>query len=192
MDELGDLGKTVTYRLELPGGQGRLKEASIFIMEIARDFEYFGLVKLNKILWRADFSSFLERHFPVTGRPYQKLEHGPAPVEMKPVLREMETNGWIAYVASSVPNERRPVPLSPPRLGNLSPRELSYLSGAAEHYREMTAAETSKDSHGVAWQTREIGSLIPYDAAIFDDQPLPQELEHKLAWLGRDRHWRSA
>lgn len=192
MTDLGDLGKTVTYRVELPGGQRRLKEAAIYVMDMAKDFEYFGLVKLNKILWRADFSAFLERRWPVTGRPYQKLEHGPAPVEMKPVLREMENDGWITYVASNVPNEQRPAPLSPPRLDNLSPRELAFLREAVEHYRDMTATETSKDSHGVAWKTRDYNALIPYDAAIFDDRALPQDIEHKLVWMGRERHWRSA
>lgn len=189
---LDDLGKTVTYRVELPGGQKRLKEAAIYVMELAKDFEYFGLVKLNKVLWRADFLAFHERQFPITGRQYQKLEHGPAPVEMRPVLREMEETGWMTYITSTVPHEKRPAPLSPPKLMNLSPRELEFLKELAEHYRNMTAAQTSKNSHGVAWNTRDIGSLIPYEAVIFDDTPLPQELEHKLLWLGRERNWRSA
>jgi hypothetical protein len=169
MAELADLGKNLTYKLELPGGQGRLK-----------------------MLWRADFSSFLARRFPITGRPYQKLEHGPAPVEMKPILRDLERDGAIKYVLSDVPNEQRPVPTEHVKLVNLSPRDLGFLDEAINHYRDMTAKATSKDSHGVAWRTREFGAQIPYEAAIFDDRPLPQELEQKLIWLGRERHWRSA
>lgn len=192
MVELSDLGKTLTYRLELPGGQSRLKEAALYVMQAAKDFDYFGLVKLNKMLWRADFTSFLERKFPVTGRPYQKLEHGPAPVEMKPVLRDLETSGDIVFVETGVPQERRPVPTIPCSLSNLSPRDVEYLDEAISHYRSMTAAATSRDSHGIAWRTRSIGDQIPYDAAVFDDSPLPQALEHKLMWLGRERHWRSA
>lgn len=192
MVELNDLGKTLTYRLELPGGQGRLKEAALYVMHAAKGFDYFGLVKLNKMLWRADFRSFLERKFPVTGRPYQKLEHGPAPVEMKPVLRDLETSGDIVFAETGVQNERRPVPTNPCHLSNLSPRDISYLDEAIAHYRTMTATATSRDSHGIAWRTHSIGDQIPYDAAIFDDGPLPQALEHMLMWLGRERHWRSA
>jgi hypothetical protein len=192
MVEIAELGKSLTYRLELPGGQGRLREAALYVMQAAREFDYFGLVKLNKMLWRADFSSFLERHFPVTGRPYQKLEFGPAPVEMKPILRDLETEGRIAYVQTDIPNEQRPIPTSKVIIENLSPRDISFLDEAIEHYRNMTASATSRDSHGVAWRTRSIGEQIPYEAAIFDDRPLPQDLEHKLMWLGRERHWRSA
>lgn len=192
MVELADLGKTLTYRHELPGGQERLKEAALYVMNAAMGFDYFGLVKLNKMLWRADFRSFLERRFPVTGRPYQKLEHGPAPVEMKPILRDLETSGTIVFAETDVPNERRPVPTDSFHLSNLSPRDVSYLDEAISHYRNMTAAATSRDSHGIAWRTRSIGDQIPYDAAIFDDGVLPQALEHKLMWLGRDRHWQSA
>ncbi|HEY9011184.1 MAG TPA: Panacea domain-containing protein [Devosia sp.] len=191
MTSYGDLGSAVTFKLELPGGQGRLKEAAIYVMDAAQNFEYFGLIKLNKMLWRADFRSFLERRFPVTGRPYQKLEHGPAPVEMKPVLRDLERAGAIRYVDSGVPKEQRPVPDNPPRPMNLSPRDIQFLDEAVEHYRDMTAKATSRDSHGVAWSTRSIGDLIPYDAAIFDDDELPQGLEHKFMWLGRERGWHS-
>jgi len=163
----------------------------LYVMHAARQFDYFGLVKLNKMLWRADFNSFLERKFPVTGRPYQKLEHGPAPVEMKPILRDLETSGTISFVETNIPNERRPVPAVDVYLSNLSPRDVGYLDEAISHYRNMTASATSRDSHGVAWRTRAIGDQIPYEAAIFDDSPLPQALEHKLMWLGRERQWQS-
>lgn len=189
--DLTDLGKALTYKLELPGGQSRLREAALYVMNAARDFDYFGLIKLNKMLWRADFMSFHERRFPVTGRSYQKLEHGPAPVEMKPVLRELESAGRIEYVDSGVPNEKRPVPLVEVKISNLSPRDLEFLGEAIAYYRAMTASATSRESHGVAWRSREMGELIPYDTAIFDDLPMSQSLEHKLMWLGRERGWQS-
>ena len=189
--DLTDLGKALTYKLELPGGQSRLREAALYIMGAGRDFEYFGLIKLNKMLWRADFRSFHERRFPITGRSYQKLEHGPAPVEMKPVLRELENLGRIKYADSGVPNEKRPVPLVDVKISNLSPRDLEFLDEAISYYRDLTATATSKESHGVAWRSRKMGELIPYETAIFDDRPLSQSLEHKLMWLGRERGWHS-
>ncbi|MFZ3235603.1 MAG: hypothetical protein WA184_09560, partial [Stellaceae bacterium] len=48
-----------------------------------------GLIKLNKILWKADFDAYAARNIPVTGRAYQRLELGPAPREMRPLLNEM-------------------------------------------------------------------------------------------------------
>jgi Protein of unknown function (DUF4065) len=191
MADFTDLGRKVTYRFELPGGQRRLKEASLYVMKRARLFDYFGLVKLNKTLWLADFSSYRERRYPVTGRLYQKLANGPAPVEMRPLLNEMERDGIISLAATAVPNEQRPVANVEPMLNDFSEADIEFIDRAIEYYRPMTAAQASEDSHGVAWRTRELGDDIPYDAAIFDDREMPQAQEHKLKWMARERRWRS-
>lgn len=191
MTDFATLSRNVRYRVDLPGGQRRLKEAALYIMQQARDFEYFGLVKLNKMLWRADFQSFRARGTPVTGRQYQKLERGPAPVEMLPLLNEMQNDGAVELVSTDIPNERRPVAKVPPVLNDFSPNDVTFLDEALEYYRPMTAAETSEESHGLAWKTREIGDPIPYESVMFLDEPLPQGLEHRLKWLARDRAWRT-
>jgi hypothetical protein len=79
----------LTFQVKLPGGQSRLREAALYVMTRCANAEAFGLVKLNKILWRADFKAYAARRVPVTGRQYQRLAQGPAPVEMLPVLQEL-------------------------------------------------------------------------------------------------------
>jgi hypothetical protein len=79
----------VTYKVDLSGGQRRLKEAILYVAQRGQQMAFFGRIKLNKILWRADFKSFYERRQPVTGRTYQKLEFGPALVEMWPVMNDL-------------------------------------------------------------------------------------------------------
>jgi hypothetical protein len=192
MAELADLGRRVTYRVDLPGGQRRLKEAALYVMRKAQDFGFFGLVKLNKILWRADFDSFRERRSPVTGRMYFKLKAGPAPFEMLPLLNEMRAAELIDIVDTNVPGELRPVALVEPVLNDFSPTDIRFLDEALAYYRDMTAAEASDDSHGLAWKTREIGDPIPYDAVIFDDSPLSAKLEDRFYDLARDKRLHSA
>ena len=85
----------LTYQVKLPGGQSRLREMVLYVSEKNKDADRFGLVKLNKILWKSDFSAFAERGIPVTGRAYQRLPLGPAPVEMKPLLAEMLQDGQV-------------------------------------------------------------------------------------------------
>jgi hypothetical protein len=51
----------LTYRVELPGGQVRLREAALYVMKKCENLHFFGLTKLNKILWKADFSAFAAR-----------------------------------------------------------------------------------------------------------------------------------
>ena len=87
--------------MRLPGGQGRLREMVLYVCAACRDAERFGKVKLNKILWRADFKAFAERRVPLTGRTYQKLAAVPAPLEMPLVLAERTvTLGHVEEIAA--------------------------------------------------------------------------------------------
>src|SRR5882672_12074914 len=88
--------RKLTYRVELPGGDGRLREMILYVSQKAAEMPRYGKTKLNKILWDADFSAFADRGVPVTGRPYQKLQAGPAPVEMPTILAEMKEEDLIS------------------------------------------------------------------------------------------------
>ena len=64
--------------MDTPPGDDRLGEAIVYVAErMAGDPGGQGAVKLNKILWWADFESFRERRRSVTGAVYQKLNEGP-------------------------------------------------------------------------------------------------------------------
>lgn len=158
----------LTYMVNLPGGQSRLKEASLYVMEKAQDAERFGLVKLNKILWRADFRAYAERRMPVTGRQYQRLKDGPAPVEMPIILDALLVDKAIEIDKRRVISfyESRPVALARPSLRWFSPDDLRYLDEAIQFHWEHTGRKVSKDSHGVAWETRHNGEHMPYDPGI--------------------------
>src|SRR5438874_3308094 len=91
------LPKAMTYKVHLPGGQQRLVEMILHISEVCAKAPRYGLTKLNKIIWRADFLAFASRRVPVTGRAYQRLKHGPAPVEMRPLLGEMRDRRDIEF-----------------------------------------------------------------------------------------------
>src|ERR1700720_1644773 len=95
MSILPETRRKLTWKVQLPGGQKRLREAILYVSHACEAAPLFGLVKLNKILWRADFESFAERGQPITGRQYQRLPQGPAPVEMLPLLNEMQAEGLI-------------------------------------------------------------------------------------------------
>ena len=183
----------VTHKVDLPGGQLRLREAALYVMAKCANFDFFGLTKLNKILWKADFSAFAARRVPVTGRLYQRLKNGPAPVEMKPLLDEMV---WDSLVRIDLRpagyyTEQRPVALTDPSLRYFSPDDLAYLDSAIEAYRNHSGSEASQSSHGVAWGTRKDGDPMPYDLALLSDEPLTSGEIERFFELGRDRLWQS-
>src|SRR4051812_24340881 len=83
------LHRRLTYRGELPGGQLRLREMVIHVSERCATAKRFGKIKLNKIIWKADFDAYAARRVPVTGRAYLRQKFGPVPAEMPPLYSEM-------------------------------------------------------------------------------------------------------
>lgn len=184
----------LTFRVNLPGGQRRLHEASLYIMSKCSNAEWFGLTKLNKILWRADFRAYATRRVPVTGRQYQRLPQGPAPYEMLPVLQDMQRDGEMRIEKRPVGSfeEHRPIALVPASLRFFSADDLAYLDAAIDDYWHHTGRGVSKDSHGIAWETRANGDPMPYDLALLADDTLDAWEADRFSRLARERGWRSA
>lgn len=190
---------TLTYQVGLAGAQARLKELVLYVCAECASAHRFGLIKLNKIIWRSDFRAFAERGVPVTGRSYQKLEFGPAPVEMPPVLGELQRDGLLRIERKEFGLdqtgkpivEKRPIAGVAANLRWFSEDDISFVQEAIRYYWLMTGMETSDDSHGIAWRTREIHDPMPYESALFSNDELTHEAAERFSALGRDRGWRS-
>ena len=185
------LADRVTHKVALQGGQGRMKEAILYVCQKAAGFSHFGLVKLNKILWRSDFQSYRERKIPVTGRQYQRQPQGPVAVDMPPLLNDMLGSGLLDWGQTNVPNERRPVAKANPMMKWFSPDDIRYLDEAIAHYQHLTASDASNQSHGTAWDVRENGDPMPYESALLADGALPNEVYEKMMSVGNKKGWRS-
>ena len=167
----------------------------LYVSEKYSTAEKWGKTKLNKILWRADFQSFLSRGVPVTGRPYQRLPKGPAPVEMAPVLGEMLNSKQIRIENNHFSNsiwEERIIALQSPNLQIFSNDDLHFIDEAIAHYWADTAREVSDDSHGIAWESRADGDPMPYELAYISDRTLSLELQAKLKQRAQECGWKSA
>lgn len=187
------LKQTLTYRVELPGGQGRLREMILFVAERCMAAPRFGAIKLNKILWRSDFDAFAARGVPVTGRPYQRLELGPAPVEMVPLRDEMLQQGLIAtervIIADVV--EHRTIALAKPNLRHFSEDDLQFVVETILYYWNKTGTEASDDSHGVAWSTRANNEPMPYELAHLSDNSLTGSQAASILDQAERKGWHS-
>lgn len=193
MSSLPETRQKLTWVVDLPGGLRRLSEAVLYVSKKCETAPYFGLVKLNKILWRCDFDSFAQRGQPVTGRQYQRLKQGPAPVEMRPVLNELQAAGILKIVRVTKGNreEQRPTALVDPVLTFFSPQDLECLNHAIEVLWNKTGKEVSDLSHGAAWKTAEQGEAIPYEFAYLSDEQLKRRQETKLLKLAEAHGWQS-
>lgn len=145
----------------------------LYVCERCAGADRFGRVKLNKILWRADFTAFAERGVPVTGRSYVKLAAGPAPVEMPPLLAEMAADNLIEFESRELRGgyvEERPKALARPNLRFFSPDDLAFVDSAVAFYWKKTATAASELSHKVAWKSRDFLDPLPYESVFLSDE----------------------
>jgi hypothetical protein len=183
----------LTWKVALPGGQRRLREAVLYVSRACEGAKHFGLVKLNKIIWRADFESFAQRGQPVTGRQYQRLPQGPAPVEMLPVLNELQADGLLRIERRRIVDfeEQRSVALAEPNLTLFSPSDIECLDRAISAYWDKTGTETSDISHGVGWKSRMDGEAMPYELAYLSDEKIGPGQKARLLKLATEHQWLS-
>lgn len=182
---------SLTYKVDLPGGQSRLRDAILYVSGKYKNADWFGLVKLNKTLWKADFDSFRERQYPVTGRQYKRQKDGPVPYEMVPILNDLLRDDYIEIEKRPVGRmtEQRVIPKVEPSLRNFSPADVSYFDRAIRFYWDFTGTEASDHSHGVAWATRYNGDDMPYNLAFLSDVPLADWEQRYYGRLAQQEGW---
>ena len=175
------LERRATFKFDLPGGQDRLRQMILYVAERSRNAERFGRIKLNKILWKSDFSAFASRGLPVTGCAYQRLRLGPAPKAMLPLYSEMLRTGLLSEEVMDFGDdveERRPVAIIEPKMDYFTDDDLHFVDAAISYYWLLTGMETSDDSHGIAWSTRSDGEPMPYQSALLSDRrPGPKQMQ---------------
>jgi hypothetical protein len=144
-----------TYETALPDRDRRFRELIIYISDKCSDDPSYGATKLNKILWGADFLSFLNRGKPITGEKYQRLEKGPAPVRLRPIRSAMEGKDIIVRPMNYYGKlQYRIVPLRSADLSIFTGEEIAVVDEVIEFCRNKSATEISELSHGKAWRTR--------------------------------------
>lgn len=184
----------LTYEVSVPNKDKRLRELIIYIAGRCLTNEFFGTVKLNKILFHSDFRAFRKYGKPITGQKYKKDERGPVPVHIKPVQMEMEKRHDILVIEEEVYGliQRRVVPLRQPDLTVFTGQDIAVVDEIIKELWNKTATQVSAESHGIQWNTRVMNDPIPYEAAYLSDEPItPAEIERTAA-LHSKYKWASA
>lgn len=167
------------YGMEMPTSDERLREAMLYVAQaLESDHGGRGAVKLNKVLWWADFESFRERHRSVTGAMYQKLSEGPAPVRLRPARDALIANGDAELHERDVGAPRQETMLRAlrPPAPVFDDDDRRFLDMAAKRFRGMSGSECSDFSHraSAGWRAVELEQVIPYETSIIDPRPLTE------------------
>ncbi len=162
----------------------KLRELVLHISRQSEGDPCFGAVKLNKILFYADFLAY--RHFgrAITGAEYQKLDHGPAPRQLKPLRDQMKREGALAIREQEYGGytQHRTLALREPILGKFSADEIALVDKVIKDLWGQNASDVSDRSHRfTGWQLAKLGETIPYSVALLTRRdPTEKERAHGL------------
>jgi Antitoxin SocA-like, Panacea domain len=162
----------------------KLRELILHISRQSEGDPCFGATKLNKILFYADFLAYRNTGQAITGAEYQKLNHGPAPRQLKPLHDRMEREKAIAVR----PNEyggyqqKRTLALREPILGKFTAEEIALVDRIIQNLWGKSATEVSDLSHRfIGWHLAKLGETIPYGVALLTRRdPTEKERAHGL------------
>jgi hypothetical protein len=182
----------LTYNVDLPGGaRKRLAEAILYVSAVCQDDPAFGMTRLNKTLFEADFLSYALRGKPITGVRYQRIRNGPAPKSMLPRLNELQAGGDLVIQPADFLGrpQNRPIAMRTADLGVFSGEDVAILDRVIRESWGKRATEVSAESHRIEWWTRQDGDDIPYEACWLSNAPVsPAEVSRTQA-LAAEYGW---
>jgi hypothetical protein len=154
--------------IDVQPDDGKLGELLLLAAEALADDRFAGAVKLNKVLFFAEFAHVRQTGQPITGVRYQKLPHGPAPRRLRPVRDSLVSAGAAELVTETVlgREERRLRPLRPADRSRFSETELQAVKDAVALLAGRTGNEANQLAHEEpGWQLTQDGEDIPYATA---------------------------
>jgi uncharacterized phage-associated protein len=177
--------------------RGKFKELVLHLSQASAKDEGFGMVKLNKLLYRADFEAFRLLGRPITGEEYEKQEFGPVARDLPIVLDELASAGYVLWqVIPSGPYTRK-VPAATPEgradLREFSEDELEIISRTLEELRAYGGKAVSEWSHeqSSGWRAAKIGQRIPYGTALISTDPLTDKQMKRAFERAEREDWAS-
>lgn len=128
-----------------------------------------GMVKLNKMLWYADFLSYKRSSVAFVGLPYRHLPLGPVSDHYKLLFAEVEDEGYVrgdfvAYSSGAEGTEYKPAANFDTSL--FTSDEIGVLDAVKAYIGPLTASQAADLSHKErAWIETQPNDVISYDFA---------------------------
>lgn len=181
-----------TFTFDYSDQYDRLGELMLYVAQkCATDFT-FGAIKLNKIVWRADFLSYGKYNTPITGVAYRRLPNGPAPRHLVSVRNRLIEAGDAAISKESTilghPRHRL-VPLRDPDLSMFSGFQIALVNQVIDLLWDRSAGNVSEQSHGKAWEVAGDKEDIPYEAIFLSDESPKTEDITRTRELAQEYGW---
>ena len=163
----------------------KMRELIVYIADRCERDPDFGSVKLNKILFYADFLAFGSTGEPITGAEYSKLQFGPAP-DLRQLIESMSVDRDIAIRRQNRfgYEQTRIMALRDPDLTLFSGVEIALVDSVIASLAGVNASEVSELSHlEHGWKFAGLREAIPYEAVFLSNEPVTDADRERVAEL---------
>jgi uncharacterized phage-associated protein len=151
----------------------KTKQLILYLAKVSEDDTTFGSVKLNKLLFYADFLAYVRLGKSITGQEYQALQHGPAPRRLVPIREAMVAEQSLAMVQQDFHNhvQHKPIARREADLSEFTADEIALVDYVVSSLRNATAKQVSEGSHQfIGWQYAKPNETIPYSVALVSNR----------------------
>jgi hypothetical protein len=170
----------------------KLTELVLYIGATCALDRYYGVLKLNKMLFYSDFGAYRVLGESITGVEYRKYDHGPAPAGMKAFkARLVEANDAYEYL-NPMPmlnedgediREKRLLPRRAPNMSLFAPEQVALVDQVMTWLRPFSGTKVSLMSHEhPGWKLAKLEDEIPYLTAL-----VPKNLGRAASLSANDR-----
>ena len=152
----------------------KLVEAIIYVAKRSATDPHFGLVKLNKILFCADFNHYARTGKTITGYRYRRYPKGPALDQWFEIKQELHRGYYPLRIETrqrGTHEQQRIVALRRHKRRSLSRAEMATLRRMIKRFSKMTATQMIDLSHGfLGWQSARPYEVIPLETVYLSSQ----------------------
>jgi hypothetical protein len=180
--------------------RGKFKELVIYFCAASKRAgdEGFGMVKLNKLLYRADFEAYRLLGHPITGETYEKQEFGPVARDLPIALDELGAAGRLRWELIPRGPHTRKVPTmtnDPDAVADMTAFPSDERDVIETTLRELAvyggkgASEWSHEESAGWRMVPEYGQPIDYGTTFLSTKPIPAKDLERARQFVRDEGW---
>jgi uncharacterized phage-associated protein len=180
--------------------RGKFKEMVLYFTERAAESgdAGFGMVKLNKLLYRADFEAYRTLGRAITGETYERQKFGPVARDLPIVLDELAASGRLYWQRIPAGPHTRTVPSAQRDRDALADKsafpsnEMEVMERVFHELAAYGGKAVSEWSHeqSAGWNIAgEDGAVIEYATALISTDPVPKADLDRASRYVRDRGW---
>jgi len=172
---------------------GKFKELVLLFAQRSASDPLMSRVKMNKLLYYADFEAFRRFGESITGATFVKGEHGPMAAELPAAERELERRGYLEWrIEQAGPYEQKiPVAREGADERQFTSEQLQLVDEALAELADVggKGAREWSHQHSAGWNLVGDEDPIPYET-VFVSMDRPSEaLFRRAEQLARERNW---